>query len=134
MSGRHLAAAMPILKPEEKQLLQTKGNFYVVELKNVGGVVMPLVLEIKYTDDSSKTVRMPAAIWRLNGAQISKLIFTQKEIASITLDPQDEMADTDLGNNRFPKLPIEESFQLQKTKTPKNAMQQLKTQEPKKKE
>ncbi|MEO2014343.1 MAG: M1 family metallopeptidase [Fuerstiella sp.] len=122
------------LKPEEKELLQTKGNFYVVELKNVGGVVMPLVLEIKYTDDSSKTIRMPAAIWRLNGAQISKLIFTQKEIASITLDPQGEMADTDLDNNRFPRLPIEESFQLQKTKTPKNAIQELKTQEAKKKE
>ena len=122
------------LKPEEKKLLQTKGNFYVVEFKNIGGVVMPLVLRIKYTDDTSQTVRMPASIWRLNGATISKLIFTQKEIVSITLDTHDEMSDMDLHNNRFPRLPIEESFQLQKKKVPKNAMQQLKAQETNKNE
>lgn len=114
------------LKPEERELLQTEGNFYVVDIKNLGGVVMPLVLEIKFTDDSQQTVRMPAAVWRLNGNQISKLLFTQKEIASITVDPVDEMADGDRHNNRFPRLPIEESFQLQKPKKTKNAMQQLK--------
>ena len=118
---------------QEKELLQTKGNFYVVDFKNLGGVVMPLVLEIKYSDDTNRTVRMPAAIWRLNGEQISKLIFTQKEIASIMVDPQDEMADGDRHNNRFPRLPIEESFQLQKTKKAKNPMQQLKAQQTKKK-
>ena len=122
------------LTPEERGILETKGNFYVVDFKNLGGVVMPLVLEIKYTDDTTRTVRMPAAIWRLNGEQISKLIFTQKEIASITVDPQDEMADGDRQNNRFPRLPIEESFQLQKSKKPKNPMQQLKKQEAKKKD
>ena len=113
----------------EKELLQTKGNFYVVDFKNLGGVVMPLVLEIKYTDDTNRTVRMPAEIWRLNGEQISKLIFTQKKIASITVDPNDEMADADRHNNRFPRLPIEESFQLQKTKKSKNPIQQLKKQQ-----
>ncbi len=64
---------------------------------------------------------------------IVPLGIVQAEIASITLDPQGEMADTDLDNNRFPRLPIEESFQLQKTKTPKNPKQELKTQEAKKK-
>lgn len=114
------------LKPHERELLQTQGNFYVVEFKNQGGVVMPLVLEINFTDDSKQTVRMPAEVWRLNGERISKLFFTQKEIASITIDPSDEMADGDLNNNRFPRLPIEESFQLQKPKKTKNPMQQLK--------
>ncbi|MCA9124407.1 MAG: M1 family metallopeptidase [Planctomycetales bacterium] len=117
------------LKPDEQELLQTKGNFYVVDFKNIGGVVMPLVIEIEYADDSKSTMRMPAAVWRLNGERISKLIFTQKEIASITVDPLDEMADTDRNNNRFPRLPIEESFQLQKPKKKKNPMQQLKKQD-----
>ena len=113
------------LKPHERELLQTKGNFYVVDFKNLGGVVMPLVLRIRYTDDTTRTVRMPAEIWRLNGEQISKLIYTTKEIASIMVDPLDEMADCDRHNNRFPRLPIEESFQLQKPKERKNPMQQL---------
>jgi hypothetical protein len=121
------------LTPRERELLQTRGNFYVVDFTNLGGVVMPLVLEIKYTDDTKRIVRMPAAVWRLNGETISKLIFTQKEIASITVDPQDEMADADRHNNRFPRLPIEESFQLQKAKKSKNPMQQLKKQEAEKK-
>ncbi len=120
------------LTPKEQELLQTRGNFYVVDCKNVGGVVMPLVLEIKFTDNKTRTVRIPAEIWRLNGREISKLIFTPKEIASITLDPHDEIADTDRHNNRFPRMPIDESFQLQKLKKPKNAMQQLKKEEPKK--
>ena len=114
------------LKPHERELLQTKGNFYVVDFKNLGGVVMPLVLEIKYTDDTQRTVRLPAEIWRLNGEEVSKLIFTTKEIASITVDPHDEIADGDRHNNRFPRLPIDESFRLQKPKKAKNAMQQLK--------
>jgi hypothetical protein len=122
------------LTPREQELLQTKGHFYVVDFKNLGGLVMPLVLEIKYTDDTNRTVRMPAEVWRLNGADISKLFFTPKEIASITIDPHDEMADGDRHNNRFPRLPIDESFQLQKTKKPKNAMQQLKKEQAKKKE
>lgn len=114
------------LKPHERELLQTKGNFYVVEFKNRGGVVMPLVLKIRYTDDTTRLIRMPAEVWRLNGEQISKLIYTTKEIASIMVDPDDEMADCDRHNNRFPRLPIEETFQLQKPKKTKNPMQQLK--------
>ena len=122
------------LTPEEQELLQTRGNFYVVDFKNLGGVVMPLVLEIQFTDDTTRTVRMPAEIWRLNGVELSKLIFTPKEIASITVDPHDELADGDRHNNRFPRLPIEKSFQLQRPKKSKNAMQQLKKEETKLKE
>jgi len=114
------------LKPHERELLKTTGNFYVVDFKNRGGVVMPLVLRIRYTDDTTRTVRMPAEIWRLNGEQISKLIYTTREIASIVVDPFDEMADCDRQNNRFPRLPVEDTFQLQKAKSAKNPMQQLK--------
>ena len=97
-----------------------------LDVNNLGGVVMPVVLEIKHTDDTTRTIRMPAEIWRLNGETISKLLFTPKEITSITIDPDDEMADGDRHNNRFPRLPIDESFQLQKTKKSRNPMQQLK--------
>lgn len=119
------------LKPYERKLLRTKGNFYVVELKNIGGVVMPLVLDIQYTDDTRRRLRIPAEVWRRNGQEVSKLLFTPKEIATITLDPQDEIADVDRHNNRFPRLPIDESFRLQKTPKTKNPLQQLKKEETK---
>lgn len=111
------------LEPEEKQLLQTKGHFYAVEFENVGGVVMPLILEVAHTDGTHRTLRLPAEIWRHGDREISKLIVSRKPIASIEFDPGDELADGDRYNNRFPRLPMEKTFRLQKSKKEKNPMQ-----------
>jgi len=111
------------LKPEEKQLLKIKGHFYAVEFENVGGVVMPLILEVAHTDGTSRTLRLPAEIWRKGDREISKLIISRKPIASIEFDPGDELADLDRHNNRFPRLPMEKTFRLQKSKKEKNPMQ-----------
>ena len=40
-------------------------NFYVVELSNIGGLVMPVILQIDYADGTSEELRIPAEIWRL---------------------------------------------------------------------
>lgn len=111
------------LKPEEKKLLKTKGHFYVVEFENIGGVVMPLILEITHTDNSKRSLRLPAEIWRHGGREISKLIVSRQPIASIEFDPGDELADLDRHNNRFPRLPREKTFRLQKPKKEKNPIQ-----------
>ncbi len=113
------------LTEPERQLLQSGMNFYVVELKNVGGLVMPVIMEIEYADGSKEELRIPAEIWRLNNFEVSKLIMTKKEIATITLDPHLETADIDLSNNSFPRRPVKSRFQLYKEKTAPNPMQQL---------
>lgn len=99
------------LSDREKELINSGLNFYVIDLKNVGGLVMPVILELTYTDGTKEELRIPAEIWRLNNFNVSKLIFTKKEIAFITLDPHLETADVDLTNNTFPRRPVKSRFQ-----------------------
>ena len=111
------------LSDDEKRLLELKKNFYVVDLANLGGLVMPVILEIKFTDGSKKELRLPAEIWRRDSEAVSKLIITEKQIESLTLDPKLETADGDMENNHYPRRPIRSRFRLFKEKTRKNAMQ-----------
>lgn len=115
------------LTDREKQLLQSGMNFYVVDLKNIGGLVMPVIFEIDYEDGTKEELRIPAEIWRYNNFNVSKMIMTPKEIRSITLDPHLETADVDLSNNYFPRRPVKTRFQLFKDaqQTAPNPMQQL---------
>lgn len=114
------------LSERERELLQAGLNFYVVDLKNIGGLVMPLIFEIEYADGTREEMRIPAEIWRYNNTSVSKLIMTPKEIRSITLDPHLETADVDVSNNYFPRRPVKSRFQLfRERQTPANPMQQL---------
>lgn len=103
------------LSDEEKELLATKANFYVVELSNIGGLVMPVILELEFEDGTTEEVRIPAEIWRRNSERVTKLLLTEKEVASITLDPYLETADIDLDNNHWPRRPVPSRFQLFKS-------------------
>ncbi|MFN2481408.1 MAG: M1 family metallopeptidase [Pyrinomonadaceae bacterium] len=118
------------LTPRERELLQTGLNFYVVDLKNVGGLVMPVIFEIEYADGTKETMRIPAEIWRYNNAEVSKLIMTPKEIRSIALDPRQETADVDAANDSFPRRPVRTRFQIFKQQTTENPMQQLERKQP----
>jgi hypothetical protein len=113
------------LSEQERQFINEGLNFYVVELKNLGGLVMPVIFEIEYTDGSKEEMRIPAEIWRYNNSQISKLIVTKKEIKTLTLDPHLETADTDLNNNYFPRRLVKSRFQIFKEQQAQpNPMQQ----------
>ncbi len=114
------------LTADEKKLLAMGENFYVVDLKNLGGLVMPVILEVAYADGSKEEMRIPAEIWRRNNTAVSKLIVTPKEIQTIVLDPHLETADTDLTNNYFPRRPLKRKFELFKEKKQTNPMQDQK--------
>jgi hypothetical protein len=110
---------------KEKGLLKTALNFYVVELRNLGGLVMPVILQVDYADGTGEEIRIPAEIWRYNHALARKLILSEKEIRSIVLDPHLETADTDLDNNAWPPRPARSRFQLFKEEKRANPMQEL---------
>lgn len=114
------------LTDKEKELFNTGLNFYAVELKNLGGLVMPVILAIEYADGSQEEMRIPAEIWRRNNIQVTKLLVTPKEIKSIALDPHLETADTDLSNNFWPPKPVKSRFQLFKQQQTPNPMQEQK--------
>ena len=99
------------LTPQEKELINSGWNFYLLDLKNIGGLVMPVVLEFEFTDGTKEELRIPAELWRYDNFNVSKLYVTKKEVKTITLDPHLETADTDLANNNFPRRPIKSRFQ-----------------------
>jgi len=112
------------LSDRQRELIRLGMNFYVVDLKNFGGLVMPVIFLIEYTDGTKEELRIPAEIWRYNQGAISKLIMTKKEIRYLTLDPHLETADTDLSNNYFPRRPIKTRLQLFRDQQSPNPMQQ----------
>jgi hypothetical protein len=109
----------------DPKLLQTKHNFYSIQLRNVGGLVTPVILQIEYTDGSTEEMKLPAEIWRFNTEKASKLLFTMKEVKSITFDPRQELVDTDVENNFWPRRAVKSKFQLVKEDKPVNSMREL---------
>ncbi len=100
------------LDETERGILNAGYYFYVVDLKNVGGLVMPVIFRVEYMDGTSEEIRIPAEIWRYNNFNVSKLIVTKKEAKAIVLDPHLETADTDLNNNFFPRRFVPTRFQV----------------------
>lgn len=106
-------------------LLKTKHNLYVMEFSNVGGLVTPLVLKIDYTDGSTEELKLPAEIWRFNTEKTSKLLFTKKELKAVTFDPRQELVDTEVENNFWPRRPVKTKFQLYKDEKAPNPMREI---------
>ncbi|MEZ5758027.1 MAG: M1 family metallopeptidase [Emcibacteraceae bacterium] len=104
------------LEPWQVDMLKDDSNIYLLDFTNIGGLLMPLYLEIEYTDGTKEEKRFPAEIWKLDYNQVTKMIVTDKEIASVVLDPKYETADTDMFNNFFPRRILESRFDLVKEK------------------
>ena len=109
----------------QRQQLNDNLNFYELTFRNVGGLVMPIILQITYDDGSQEIQNIPAEIWRKNNALVTKVIATQKPVISFVLDPYLQTADIDLGNNAYPRQPTPSRFELFQQQTPaaKNPMQ-----------
>ena len=65
---------------------------------------MPVIIEWTYKDGTREIDRIPAQVWRLNEAKLTKTFVKDKEVASIKLDPMRETADINENNNSWPKL------------------------------
>ncbi|MDO7854645.1 M1 family metallopeptidase [Hymenobacter convexus] len=114
------------LSPEQQKRLGGPQYFYELALRNVGGLVMPVIVQLTYADNSQEIQTIPAEIWRKNNAQVTKVLVTQKPVISFVLDPFQQTADTDLSNNAFPRQPTASRFELfqQQQQTLPNPMQQ----------
>ncbi len=100
------------LSDSEKQLITAGNYFYGIDLKNIGGLVMPVILGLEYMDGTKEKITIPVEIWRYNYKEVSKLIVTKKELKAIVLDPNLQTADADLSNNAFPRRPVKSRFQV----------------------
>lgn len=102
------------LTEEDIKILESDYNYYEIEFENIGGLVMPLVLNFKFKDGSSKEIRIPAEIWRKNDKNVKKVFHFKKEVESIEMDPWLETADTEMYNNNWPRKTQLTKFQLYK--------------------
>ena len=97
---------------DKLDLLNAGKYFYELNFKNIGGLVMPLIIQINYIDQTSEIIRIPAEIWRRHEVNVSKVFILDKEVASFRLDPLLETADTDLYNNAWPREVIPSRYDL----------------------
>ncbi len=114
------------LKPEQQQRLSAGLNFYELDLKNLGGLTMPVIVQMTYEDGKQEVVNIPAEIWRKNNAEVTKVFITEKPVVSFVLDPYLETADIDLSNNSWPQKAAPSRFELfeQQQRSQPNPMQQ----------
>ena len=107
---RYLAS----LSDVEKELLNSGLQAYELSFENIGGLVMPVILEFTFEDGTKEVVRLPAEVWLRSEQKFSKVFWFTKEVVSIELDPFLETADTDRDNNYWPQQQEPSRFKLYK--------------------
>ena len=90
--------------------------FYEIEFEKPGGIVMPIIAEYTYADGSTERVTYPVQVWRKNDASVRKLVTSNKELISVTIDPDAATADVNLNNNAWPKKEADSDFDQFKNK------------------
>ena len=89
-------------------------SLYVVQIEDLGGVPMPVLLRVRTTDGEESLLRLPPQVWQKGDRLISKLLVLDGELESLQLDPLRETADANEANNHWPRRISEERLQLQK--------------------
>ena len=76
-------------------------NYYRIKVENKGKLLLPIQIEVRYTDGSSERFKIPADAWRDNELEFVKGLFTNKEVDSVMLDPDEVLADINVENNEW---------------------------------
>ncbi|MCK8142081.1 M1 family metallopeptidase [Flavobacterium sp. I-SCBP12n] len=95
---------------DEKTKLKSPKYFYEVEFNKPGGMIMPIIVELTYEDNTTEMFKYPAQIWRKNNDTAKKVYATEKAIKKIQVDPKLETADIDVTNNTWPKEEVKSKF------------------------
>ena len=86
-------------------------HIYELKLQNKGGLVMPVIIEWTYADGTKEIQQLPAEIWRLNEAEVTKTFLKEKEVVSIAIDPNQQLPDVNQENNVFPRPMQNDKFE-----------------------
>ena len=96
----------------DKALLEADRHYYEIAFRNIGGLVMPLIVLFELEDGTERLVHIPVEIWRTEAELVHKVFVFDKAVKQIILDPYLETADTDRGNNYYPPRPQPSRFEL----------------------
>ncbi len=95
---------------EEKAKLKAPKFFYEVEFEKLGGMIMPILVELQFEDGSTENHAFPAQIWRMNNTTSKRVFATDKKVVKIQLDAKLETADVDTKNNVWPSTEVKSKF------------------------
>ena len=95
---------------EELDVIDVPKYYYEVVFNKPGGLVMPIIIDIKYEDGETVRKKYPAQVWRKNDNEVRKILTSNKKIIEIVLDPDKETADIDERNNSWPKKEDQTDF------------------------
>jgi hypothetical protein len=104
------------LSENEKELINGKNYYYQITFENLGGLIMPLIVEFTLEDGSKKLFKIPAEIWRMSEKTVTKVFVLEKPAKEVVLDPLMETADVELNNNFWPARIVPSRFDLFKEK------------------
>jgi len=111
---------------EEIALLESGKQYVQISVENLGGLIMPLILEFEMADGTKIVKYIPAEIWRKSEQSITKVFPFDQEVVAVTLDPFLETADVELNNNFWPSKQVPSRFEIFKQRqqrTEENPMQ-----------
>ena len=80
-----------VVEPREKEIYNANLNYYEIKFSNVGGLVMPIILQLNYDDGTNFTIKIPAEIWKMNRKQITKIVATKKQAKDIVAQKADSV-------------------------------------------
>ena len=86
---------------EEQAVAPQPNYFYEITFEKLGGVPMPILLEITYEDQSTEIIKFPAQVWRLNNKEFTYVIATNEPVRLFMIDPEKATADINTANNLF---------------------------------
>ena len=110
------------LEDWQKEMLKFAELAYVVSVRNEGGMIMPLVLDIEFKNGGTRQLNVPVEIWRYEDKVVKIPFLSDWEVVRITLDKDNAFADAELENNTFPREIDEGRFKLKPKKKQPNPM------------
>lgn len=112
----------PKLTEKELAVLSEGANFYAISFSNKGNLVTPLPLRLGYADGSTEELMIPAEIWRRDTDKVTKVLIRDKELTTVSFDPQRQTADANEADNDWPRKIMKSRFRLFKEKEDPNPM------------
>lgn len=86
---------------EEQSVAPQPNYFYEITFEKLGGVPMPILLQITYESGETEMRNFPVQVWRLNNKEFVYTLATDKPIKSFVIDPEKMTADINTGNNAY---------------------------------
>lgn len=73
-------------------------------LRNLGRLVMPVEMEVRYNDGSTETRRLPVEVWYTSDRWVAEWDAGGRRVVALTLDPRGVLPDTNPSNNAWPSV------------------------------